>query len=57
MKRNLESSLTAVESNIDDLNGQKTIMLKQAQELYDKMVSKAKKWFADEKSEIDTYYQ
>ena len=57
MKNNLESSLTAVESNIDDLNGQKTIMLEQAQELYDKMVSKAKKWFADEKSEIDTHYQ
>ena len=57
MKSNVESSLTAVESNIDDLNGQKTIMLKQAQELYDKMVSKAKKWFADEKSEIDTHYQ
>ena len=46
-----------MESNIDDLNGQKTIMLKQAQELYDKMVSKAKKWFADEKSEIDTHCQ
>ena len=57
MKSNVESSLTAVESNIDDLNGQKTIMLKQAQELYDKMISKAKKWFADEKSEIDTHYQ
>ena len=57
MKSNVESSLTAVESNIDDLNGQKTNMLKQAQELYDKMVSKAKKWFADEKSEIDTHYQ
>ena len=57
MKSNVESSLTAVESNIDDLNGQKTIMHKQAQELYDEMVSKAKKWFADEKSEIDTHYQ
>ena len=57
MKSNLESSLTAVESNIDKLNGQKTIMLEQAQELYDKMVSKAKKWFDDEKSEIDTHYQ
>ena len=57
IKSNVESSLTAVESNIDDLNGQKTNMLKQAQELYDKMVSKAKKWFADEKSEIDTHYQ
>ena len=57
MKSNLESSLSAMESNIDDLNGQKTNMLKQAQELYDKMVSKAKKWFADEKSEIDTHYQ
>ena len=57
MKSNLESSLTAVESNIDDLNGQKNIVLKQAQELYDEMVSKAKKWFADEKSEIDTHYQ
>ena len=57
MKSNLESSLTAVESNIDDLNGQKTIMLEQAQELYDEMVSKAKKWFDDEKSEIDTHYQ
>ena len=57
MKSNLESSLTAMESNIDDLNGQKRSMLQQAQELYDKMVSKAKKWFADEKSEIDTHYQ
>ena len=57
MKSNLESSLTAVESNIDDLNGQKNIVLKQAQEPYDEMVSKAKKWFADEKSEIDTHYQ
>ena len=57
MKSNLESSLTAVESNIDDLNGQKNIVLKQAQELYDKMVSKAKKWFDDERSEIDTHYQ
>ena len=57
MKSNVESSLTAVESNIDDLNGQKNIVLKQAQELYDKMISKAKKWFADEKSEIDTHYQ
>ena len=57
MKSNVESSLTAVESNLDDLNGQKIIMHKQAQELYDKMVSKAKKWFADEKSEIDTHYQ
>ena len=57
MKSNVESSLTAVESNIDDLNGQKTIMLKQAQELYDKMVSKAKKWFDDAQSEIDTHYQ
>ena len=57
MKSNLESSLTAVESNIDDLNGQKTIMHKQAQELYDKMVSKAKKWFGDAQSEIDTHYQ
>ena len=57
MKSNLESSLTAVESNIDDLNGQKNIVLKQAQELYDEMVSKAKKWFDDERSEIDTHYQ
>ena len=57
MKSNLESSLTAVVSNIDDLNGQKNIVLKQAQELYDKMVSKAKKWFDDERSEIDTHYQ
>ena len=57
MKSNLESSLSAMKSNIDNLNGQKTIMLEQAQELYDKIVSKAKKWFADEKSEIDTHYQ
>ena len=57
MKSNLESSLTAVESNIDDLNVQKNIVLKQAQELYNKMVSKAKKWFDDEKSEIDTHYK
>ena len=57
MKSNVESSLTAVESNIGDLNGQKTIMLKQAQELYDKMVSKAKKWFDDAQSEIDTHYR
>ena len=57
MKSNLESSLSAMKSNIDDLNGQKTIMLEQAQELYDKMVSKAKKWFGDAQSEIDTHYQ
>ena len=57
MKSNVESSLTAVESNIDDLNGQKTNMLKQAQELYDNMVSKAKKLFDDAQSEIDTHYQ
>ena len=57
MKSNLESSLSAMKSNIDDLNGQKTIMLKQAQEVYDKMVSKAKKWFDDAQSEIDTHYQ
>ena len=57
MKSNLESSLSAMKSNIDDLNGQKRSMLKQAQELYDKMVSKAKKWFDDERSEIDTHYQ
>ena len=57
MKRDLESSLTAVESNIDDLNGQKTNMLKQARELHDKMISKAKKWFDDAQSEIDTHYQ
>ena len=57
MKSNLESSLSAMKSNIDDLNGQKTIMLEQAQELYDKMVSKAKKWFDDAQSEIDTHYQ
>ena len=57
MKSNLESSLTAMKSNIDDLNGQKNIVLKQAQELYDKMVSKAKKWFGDAQSEIDTHYQ
>ena len=57
MKSNVESSLTAVESNIDDLNGQKIIMHKQAQELYDKMISKAKKWFGDAQSEIDTHYQ
>ena len=57
MKSNVESSLTAVESNIDDLNGQKNIVLKQAQELYDEMISKAKKWFDDAQSEIDTHYQ
>ena len=57
MKSNLESSLSAMKSNIDDLNGPKTIMHKQAQELYDKMVSKAKKWFGDAQSEIDTHYQ
>ena len=57
MKSNLETSLSGVKSNIDDLNGQKTIMLEQAQELYDKMVSKAKKWFDDAQSEIDTHYQ
>ena len=57
MKSNLESSLTAVESNIGNLNGQRTIMLEQAQELYDKMVSRANKWFANERSEIDTHYK
>ena len=57
MKSNLESSLSAMKSNIDDLNGQKTIMHKQTREVYDKMVSKAKKWFDDAQSEIDTHYQ
>ena len=57
MKSNLESSSSAMKFNIDDLNGQKTIMLEQAQELYDKMVSKAKKWFDATQSGIDTHYQ
>ena len=57
MKSNLESSLTAMESNISDRNGQKTIMLKQAQELYDKIVSKANKWLGDAKTEVDTHCQ
>ena len=57
MKRDLESSLSAMKYNIDDLNGQKRSMLKQAQELYAVMISKAKKWFDDVKSEIDTHYQ
>ena len=56
MKINLESSLTAVESNIDDLDVQKRSMFKQVQELYAVMISKAKKWFADETTEIDTVY-
>ena len=56
MKSNLESSLTAVESNIDDLDVQKRSMFKQVQELYAVMISKAKKWFADETTEIDTVY-
>ena len=56
MKSNLESSLTAVESNIDDHNGQKSSMFKQVQELYAVMISKAKKWFANETTEIDTVY-
>ena len=55
MKRDLESSLTAVKSNINDLKDQKRSMRKQAKELYDEMVSKAQKWFDDEKSEIDTH--
>ena len=57
IKRDIESSLLAVDSNIDNLNGQKRSMLKQIQELYDKMISKAKKWFDDTQSEIDTHYQ
>ena len=57
MKSNLESSLTAVESNIDDLDVQKGSMFKQAHELYSIMISKAKKWFTDETTEIDTVYQ
>ena len=57
MKRDIESSLSAVDSNIDNLNDQKRSMLKQIQELYDKMISKAKKWFDDAQSEIDTHYQ
>ena len=57
MKSNLESSLSAMKSNIDDLNGQKSSMLKQAQELYDKMVSKANEWLDDAKTEIDTHCQ
>ena len=56
MKSNLESSLTAVESNIDDLDVQKRSMFKQVQELYAVMISKAKKWFANETTEIDTVY-
>ena len=57
IKRDIESSLSAVDSNIDNLNKQKRSMLKQIQELYDKMISKAKKWFDDAQSEIDTHYQ
>ena len=57
IKRDIESSLLAVDSNIDNLNGQKRSMLQQIQELYDKMISKAKKWFDDTQSEIDTHYQ
>ena len=53
IKRGLETSLTAVVSNINDLNNQKRNMLQQAQELYDKIVSKAKKEF---ESEIDLHY-
>ena len=56
MKSNLESSLTAVESYIDDLDVQKRSMFKQVQELYAVMISKAKKWFANETTEIDTVY-
>ena len=57
IKRDIESSLSAVDSNIDNLNEQKRNMLEQIQELYDKMISKAKKWFDDAQSEIDTHYQ
>ena len=57
MKSNLESGLTAMESNIGDLNDQKRSMLKQAQELYDEMISKAKKWLDDMTTEINAVYQ
>ena len=57
MKSNLESSLTAIESNIGDLNDQKRSMLKQAQELYDEMISKAKKWLDDKTTEMNAVYQ
>ena len=53
IERGLETSLTAVVSNINDLNNQKRNMLQQAQELYSKIVSKAKKEF---ESEIDLHY-
>ena len=57
IKIDIESSLSAVDSNIDNLNDQKRSMFKQIQELYDKMISKAKKWFDDAQSEIGTHYQ
>ena len=57
MKNNLESSLTAMESDIGDLNDQKRSMLKQAQELYDEMISKAKKWLDDKTTEMNAVYQ
>ena len=57
IKRHLESSLMAIMSNIDDLNGQRTIMVKQTQEPYDKIVSKAKNWLDGENTVIDTHYQ
>ena len=57
LKRDLESSLTAVISDILDLNGQIRNMLKRTQELYNKIDSRAKKWFDDAKTEIDLCYQ
>ena len=44
-------------SNIDDLNGQRTNMVKQTRELFDKLVSKAKNWLDGENTLIDTHYQ
>ena len=53
----LDSSLKEVVTNIDALKDQKTVMLKQAQKLYDEMMSRAKKLFDDQSSVIDTHYQ
>ena len=44
-------------SNIEDLNRQKIVLLKQVQRLYNEMFLKVKKLFENDNSEIDTQHQ
>ena len=57
VKRDLESSLMAIDSNIDDIKDQELRMHIQAQTLYEDIVSKAKKWLKQQNYNIDTHCQ